>query len=502
MAPRNVHAPGLSDEQNDGKRSPPYASRDGSVSSFRDPDDSPIDSRESNPWASEPHRGWGSTTVPQSKRRSTSKASRLHGYFAPEPSRDRSSSPRRERMLHPPRDRSTRRETRHDHERDWPSELSPSSSFDDESLGEGSADSANLTAEQAAALEQQTIADQIERLQKRLASLQQASHESRDAGHMGVHSKKWTIVHEVECLRSDRTTYHLDEPQLINDRDLGHLHWQGQRQITNIGSWIRRQKTPFVIYRRYRCIHQRDEPLDPDERLVVISDELDEALSAWFGMESGPSLYDRARTYAKRELYAPYVCFYHFQHEARQSLSDAGIPVWGASLLLEYLQTAIATVAQEAESVFASGRVTAEFMPYLFKPGSLVCFDHSGDLIACEQASVLKTTFEDSSLHRNSYECLATRVVFNGKFRRLDPSVRRFNVSFIGGQAINIEDLPVQPVAHITRERRLALERRGETFMRCEKQLYVTYPSEGGNHDFVRKPALECRSSSTDGCIG
>ena len=206
------------------------------------------------------------------------------------------------------------------------------------------------------------------------------------------------------------------------------------------------------MYRRYRCIQQRDEPVDPDERLVVISDELDEALSAWVKMESGPSIYGRHGTYTKRELYAPYVCFYHFQHEARQCLLDAGTPIWGASLLLECLQTTIVTVAQEAESMFASGRVTAEFMPYLFKPGSLICFDHSGDLIACEQAPVLKTTFEDSSLHGNSYECLATRIVFNGKFRRLDPSVRRFDVSFDGGQAINIGDLPVQPVAHITRE--------------------------------------------------
>ena len=135
------------------------------------PDDSPIDSRESNPWASEPYGGCGSTTAPQSKRRSTSKASRSRGYFAPEPSRDRSSSSRRERIFHHPRDRTIRRETRHPQKRVSPPKLSPSSSFDDESSGEGSVESANLTAEQAAALEQQVIADRIERLQKRLAWL-------------------------------------------------------------------------------------------------------------------------------------------------------------------------------------------------------------------------------------------------------------------------------------------------------------------------------------------
>jgi hypothetical protein len=356
--------------------------------------------------------------------------------------------------------------------------------------------------QQTEALEKQALVNEIERLQEKLATLQQGGSATRDTGNMSVPLSKWTIVHEVDCMRTDRTAYYLDEPLLISDRDLGHLHYQGQRQITNMRSWLRKQKTPFIVYRRYHCLHNRESPADPEERVLVKSDELDEVLSTWFRMSSGLSIYDRDGTYTERQLYAPYVCFFHFRHEARHLLFDPSPPVWGAPSLLEYLETAVAKVFQDAESIFATGKVTAELMPYLFKPGSLVCSEQSGDLVACEQASVLKTTDEDSIHYENGYEFRETRIVFDGKFRRLGPSMRYFTVSFEGGQAMTIEDLPFQPVAHISSERRAALEQRGKIFMRCEKQLYVTYPSEGGNHDFVRQPWMDCSLYLTDSCAG
>lgn len=481
---RSVHAPGLPVEEDDGEVS--SHSHDHGGSSFRDLGNSPLERRETNPWVSEAHGGRSVTVASTSRHRSASEASQSRHYTAPGTSRSSSRPPRRSRTIRPQWKLPTRQQTRHRHERSSSSDLPPSQSFDIESSEEDLTEPADLTVQQAAALEQKLLADQIDRLQRKLALLQQGGPKTCDVGHTSVPPKKWTVVYEVKCLRSGRTTYHIDEPELIHDQELGHLHWQGQRQLTNIESWIRRQRTSFVIFRCYHCVHKRNESLDPDERLVVISDELDEALSAWFRTGAGLSIYDQDQTYRNRELYAPYVCFFHFEHEATQSLSDTDVPIWGARSFLEYLQTTMVTVAQEVESMFATGRVSAELMPYLFKPGSLVCFDQSGDLIACEQASVLKMTGEDILRNRNSYECLTTRIVFDGRFRRLDSPKFTFDVNFVGGRAVNIEDLPVQPVACISEERRLALERRGETFMKCEKQLYVTYPSEGGNHDFVR----------------
>ena len=332
---------------------------------------------------------------------------------------------------------------------------------------------------------------QIQRLQKRLASLQHNNTNPDDAENRSAPAKKpWKVLHEVQCTNSNHVTCYLDEPKLESDHELGHLHWQGTRHVTNVGTWIRRQRQPFIVHRQYFCVHeQRKEIPEPGEKIHIISDELHAILLSWLKASPGLAIYGDEGVYAENELEAPYLCFYHFRHEARQFLSSSKNSSESSSRdalqLLDYLETSTAAMTQEAETVFAAGKVTAKLMPYLFKPGALVCFEASGDTLACEQTSLLIISSENGDLQQRSYELSTVRIAFDGKFRRLRPFTHRIDFRAARDESLYISDLSVQPLSFIPSERRTELKRRGETFLSCQKQLYVTYSGSEGHHDFV-----------------
>jgi hypothetical protein len=422
--------------------------------------------RESNPWVNESDHDWHGTVTQRGRRQSVSPSRQSRGLS--DPSQERIDRPHLKSgtKLHRKRTFSP-----------------PSDSYHSESERK-SIPSSGGHSEHAQSPGRKALIREVQRLRAKLTSLQEP--DDSDIHRPSSMPSKWTILHEVACLGSSRASFYLDEPVLIDDRELEHRHWQGQRQVTNVNSWIRKQRTPFLVSRTHSCVHQREQPLGPSEQLVIYSNELDDVLRTWLRSSNGMSIYEQDRVYANKELRAPYTCFYHFGQEAKQLLSSAATPSPDASSLFEYLDTATVAIAKEADDTFASGKVTAELMPYLFKPGAVVCFEQFGNLIACEQASLLKMSHEDVALHRKTYVCSTSSIAFDGSFRSLAPAARQITVELPYGQLMEIQDLSVQPLAYITRERRLSLERRGDIFMRCEKQLYVTYPNEGGHHDFVR----------------
>jgi hypothetical protein len=325
----------------------------------------------------------------------------------------------------------------------------------------------------------------IRHLQRKLASLHHSGTNPDDGRGTSASAKSWKVLHEVQCLNTRHLASYLDEPELENDRDLRHLHWQGNKQLTNLRAWTRKQSQPFIAHRMYRCAREDEEPSDPSEKIAILSPELDHIIKSWLDASSGLAIYNSDGVYFDQELKSPYLCFYHFQHEVRDLLSASGSVSQDALLLLDYLNASTKETAREAEAMFASGKVTAKLMPYLFKPGALVCFEESGDFVVCEQVSLLTMFSENGDLQRRVFELSTVRIAFDGKFRRLRPFVHRINFRALGDEPLDIADLSVQPLSWIPSERRAELKRRGDTFLRCQKQLYVTYPSRGGHQDFV-----------------
>jgi len=339
----------------------------------------------------------------------------------------------------------------------------------------------------------------IQRLQRRLALLQHSDINPGDTREASASAKPWMVLHEVQCLNTRHLAYYLDEPALENDRDLRHLHWQGNKQLTNLRAWTRKQKQPFIVHRMYRCAYDGEELSEPSEKVLVLSRELDCAIKSWLDSSTGSAIYNRDGVYNHHQLIGPYLCFYHFQDEARQSLSASGTVSQDAQLLLEYLSASTMPIAQEAETMFASGKTTARLMPYLFKPAALVCFEESGDVVVCEQVSLL-TMFPDmpkGDLQHTVFELFTVKIAFDGVFRRLRPHRHLIDLRTMEDEPLSIADLSVQPLSSISSERRAELKRRGDTFMRCQEQLYVTYPSREGHQDFVYHRLIRARVFKT-----
>ena len=351
------------------------------------------------------------------------------------------------------------------------------------------------------AIPERHLERKIQRLQRRLAFLQHSDANLGDSREASASAKPWKVLHEVQCLNTRHLAYYLDEPALENDQDLRHSHWQGNKHLTNLRAWTRKQNQPFIVYRMYSCADDGKELSESSEKVLVLSRELDHAIKSWLDASSGSAIYNRDGVYDHHELIGPYLCFYHFQHEARRSLSASGTvsQKQDAQLLLEYLSTSTTPIAQEAETMFASGKVTARLMPYLFKPGALVCFEESGDIVVCEQVSSLNMLPDvpQGDLQHTVFELFTAEIAFDGVFRRLRPHRHLVDLRTMGDEPLDIAGLSVQPLSSISSERRAELKRRGDTFMRCQEQLYVTYPGREGHQDFVYHRLIRARVFET-----
>jgi len=473
MAPRHIHGfvPGLDLRGRD-------PSRERSVSFSQDDSTKEVgvtEETQDNPWASESGVD-RPTTTPSNQRHSKGRARKGR---SPSHDTDVRSSPRHGttqlRQTEPAK-------PRHQSSRDTNSFYSDRSeaSTENETSHAGSCSTEHP--------DHNDLERKIQRLQRELASLQQSDIDPLGHRERPASPTPWTVLHGVRCLHTEHVAYYLDAPEVENDQDLRHLHWQGNKRLVHLKAWKRKHNQPFIVHRTYRCADDWEELSEPSEKVTILSRELDLAISSWLDSSSGSAIYNRDGVYDHHELIGPYLCFYHFQNEARQSLSASGTVSQDAQLLLEYLGASTTPIAQETEAMFASGKVTARLMPYLFKPGALVCFEASDDLVVCEQVSLLAMLPDmpkEGDLRHTVFELFTSRIAFDGEFRRLRPVRHRIDFETIGDQPLSIADLPVQPLSSIPSERRAELKRRGDTFMRCQEHLYVTYPSRGGHQDFV-----------------
>jgi hypothetical protein len=235
MPPRHVRSPEHGQDL-------PH-SYEGIISGSHDAPGSFIEAKESNSWASEPGDEWPTTTQ-QSQHQSTTRRQRTpqirKGKADPGPGK-----PTKSREDRSSRDIQNIRDYGPGDPCETDSEISHSSGSHSENT-DASSDSGVRSNP-----EHDGLVHQIQRLQKRLASLRHNDPKSDSAGdRSAVAVKPWKVLHEVQCTNSDRLTCYLDEPELESDHELGHLHWQGTRHVTNAKIWIRKQKQPFIVYRR------------------------------------------------------------------------------------------------------------------------------------------------------------------------------------------------------------------------------------------------------------
>lgn len=371
-----------------------------------------------------------------------------------------------------------------------------------------SASSSSSSIVDAESLGREALIELVHRLREQLDSLHDGKIHASDHLSAPTPTTRWTILHDVKCIHDATLVSYLDEPQLLYDRDLQHLHWHGQRRLRNVAAWERRQRIPFLITRQYECsyastissaVGEAVHSHRYTEKIHIRTSKLQNFLKSWLQANEGLAIYGRSQVYVDNTLTAPYLCFHHFGDEARQIVAGSERLASEASLLMEYLTSATEPTLTKANKMFSSGKINAELMPYLFRPGGIICFRESGSFVAYEQASPLKRERADPIARRTSYSCKLRGIVFDGQFWHVEKPRAEITIAAFGDQVVDIASLAVQPLEYTMKERRLSLKRRGEIFMSCRKRKYVTYAEQGisGENDLVGTPDFNIVKAST-----
>lgn len=223
------------------------------------------------------------------------------------------------------------------------------------------------------------------------------------------------------------------------------------------------------------------------EEVFVCSEDLRQTLSDCFANDDGLKAYQRPDFIFDGLFRAPYIMYYHFRHLFSQSSDSlrSGILKDQCNKLISYLDSCTSTQKARADKMFKAGKVTAEYIPYLFKPGQLLLQQSEHGLRAVKQKSIVREA-------QTSQQPVKRRDAGNAKLRRswdLDVEIVSFDGKFSVGielesftfpsisDPVDIKDLKVYPLEFADPCTRRTLLERGRLFWGCRNGRYMAGPS-------------------------
>lgn len=350
----------------------------------------------------------------------------------------------------------------------------------------------------------QLLKDLLQQNARLRAELDTASSESKDA------STPWAVAYRVYCpLVGSHATY-LDIPVWVWDQESRHQHLDARRRISNENSWEEKQENvPFIAYLEYNCSDHPDNVSakrlhagcqrrndrgrgardDSDtiahrgEEVFIRSLELREALARQMTTNEGLITYLQAWFLDTGRLRAPYLMYYHFKDALCQI--PEGVPDACATeyrILMDYFDVRTARESEMADQMIANGKITREYIPYLFVPGQVLLRPSKHGLEAVKQKSKIVPEIpldeeeEDYEPDNVSDWNLDIEVIsFDGEFHA---KIEKVALSFASDEAImDISDLKVYPLAPTNQSIREKLVDRGRLFWECRKGRYMASES-------------------------
>lgn len=329
-------------------------------------------------------------------------------------------------------------------------------------------------------------------MEKRLNELQLENLQLRGLADTDDIGKPWPVLHRVLCLSSGSNgpvTY-LDKPILVDDRGVGHSHWQGLRRLPSEGVWERsRQSSAFVVYQEWKCRHRvrklkprHSTEIQPSEESVkILSRTLRDFVYDAFEACKGLELFLNAGIFDGHTFHAPYIFFAHFANEMTTH-SETASPGQRRETkdLIEYLTTSTQSRIEEAEAAFSKGEVNTKLLPYFFKPGGLVCAQQDGLWVVHKQNSLLSISDDNRQASNKVHVSFdSTRIIFDGRFR-IVPDKNPMSVTEFGFDQLahkSIDSLSALPIERMQRSIVERLTARGRNFYKCRDRRYVTCSS-------------------------
>ncbi|CAG8962268.1 hypothetical protein HYFRA_00005323 [Hymenoscyphus fraxineus] len=233
----------------------------------------------------------------------------------------------------------------------------------------------------------------IRGLQQRIAKLQQENKRGPKYRVKEEEATRVQIIYEVYCLNRKAFSYFLDKPLEYDDHSDQTFHLHGQKPFPNdVDLFIERERgaLSFLVYKKLRCCKpkrlEEDLPVEEDETpavqesIRVTSEKLHKAYI--FLRERYPNEMKYFPEFkVDSQISSPFL-FYFSKRSFIMSLDD--LPDEHLSqvrLFREHIETSFGDEFARVENLTSEGNITAQYLAYLFEPGTVVV-EKKGDAYA------------------------------------------------------------------------------------------------------------------------
>ncbi|KAK8007289.1 hypothetical protein PG989_001279 [Apiospora arundinis] len=332
-------------------------------------------------------------------------------------------------------------------------------------------------------------------------TLKPRKHRSAPA-HAPTKKLRGLIIHRVLHKEGGRLIY-LDHPQWIEGET-----WvlMGKLPVSNVRAYL--SKCPdvcFITCRNYK----ESSSFDPGQRdatgnisvaynsefIVPVEKHLASAIGKFLAFSNCESSdqYSTHKSHNSRfqefsndwldswdeiTLYSPYVAFYQFwngndMERFMNSLNRNELPLFKrvAGYVMDEYRAHFATI----ESLVSAGKITNAYLPFLFKPGTIVVQGKGSDA----RGSLVLGTGQNPSLEEpqqlRSYTIDAWCWNLDSFFTKDYTKLKIQGIAIDDCSKRDIQEMDIRPKAHVDAGTLGILRNRGKWFWNCRKQQMVAY---------------------------
>ncbi|RGP81007.1 hypothetical protein FLONG3_796 [Fusarium longipes] len=306
---------------------------------------------------------------------------------------------------------------------------------------------------------------------------------------------KIQVIHKIECQSSSNEWgLYIDRPWVVASGPR-QAHLRSSKAINNLDLYLERNKDiSCIVYRVYSCCerlpgashnsyshvgHEEDESADDlalpvSERLHIVSDKLK---VAWDKLICNDPFSAKDKDYEDSEdseecgnpyTHHPYLWWFHHRLE---------IETWSLGLeqdfkthidaFLTYLDENLGDEWAEVDRLMSRGKITEQYLDYLFVPEQIVISGSSGHSPNQIEAYSTGAWPEDEGIE-------ATHWKFDGNFERVTTNLDISKPDFATGE-FPITAMDTYPVEYAPQDIVTSLRERGKVFWKCRHRNYVQY---------------------------
>ncbi|KAH7126025.1 ATPase [Dactylonectria macrodidyma] len=334
-----------------------------------------------------------------------------------------------------------------------------------------------------------------------LEKLEETSKLLREAEHLKLLAfaqqgpPKFQVINRIECHNFDEHGIYLDMPWVVESGPY-QAHLRCSSLIPNLDLHLERNKdVTCIVYRNFACCgtsssrasRSQTYGVDPSSLLVeeyvcIVSDELKTALTqlAEVALQGIPHP-DFMGDESQRIPY-PYLWWFHRRPNIELSKSQLDPTIQQhVEVFQGYVEDCLGDTWAAVDALLANGKITAQYMDYLFVPNEIVLSRSNSSSVA--QLEAFTPTDWLEGLNTDSQPAPSTQLypsisvnhwVFDGNFQQ-ESTILMIGQPPSMTEEFPIDQLLVYPMKYATHEVAAALRERGKMFWKCRHRNFIYF---------------------------